>query len=83
MSEKAAMNFTYSMLIGNESYEPKQVFRYIDLNNRIVNERNTLVLSQIEMTQGNNENYLGLILFLVIFMLGLVCRISNELINKR
>ena len=83
MSEKAAMNFTYSMLIGNESYERKQVFRYIDLNNRIVNERNTLVLSQIEMTQGNNENYLGLILFLVIFMLGLVCRISNELINKR
>jgi hypothetical protein len=83
MSEKAAINFTYSMRIGNESYERKQVFRYIDLNNKVVNERNTLVLSQIEMTQGNHENYLGLILFFVIFMLSLVCRISNELRNKR
>ena len=75
MSEKPAMNFTYSMQIGSQSYERKQIFRYIDLNNKVVNERNTLVLAQIEMTQGNFENYLGLILFSVIFLLSLACRI--------
>ena len=47
----------------------------------MVSQRNTLVLAQkLEISAiDTTESYLGLIIFAVIFVLSLTCRITNEI----
>jgi hypothetical protein len=50
----------------------------------VVSQRNTLVLAQkLEISAiDTTESYLGLIIFAVIFVLSLTCRITNEIREK-
>jgi hypothetical protein len=75
-SELNLLNFTYNISFGAQSYERKQEFRFIDVNNKIVAQRNTVLISPINVEEG--IEYLGMIIFIVIFMLSLSCRVENK-----